>query len=386
MDGTGVGVILDSENNVLYAPRSRLVYRINPEWFDKDSGMLRAKLSGSTYYVTYNRSKNTGLTAVGIFGQEKIVDSVSKVQRISMAIAAAVMLVSLISSFLLTLSFTRPISELSALMGRAQTGDLKVRFENHYSGEVGQLGDSFNNMVDQIEKLVDLVYKDQEEMRSAELKILHEQIKPHFLYNTLDTIRYMAKEHDAPEIVDLVMALSAFFRTSLSQGREYIPLSEEVGMVRNYLEIQKVRYEDLFEYETDFPPELKDEPVLRLILQPLAENALYHGIKESDRESGFIRITAREENADYLLLIVEDDGAGMEQEQMDRLNEAFMHEGAASPDGAFGTWNVNERIRIAYGAECALHFDRREEGGTRAVLRIKRQSTEDPKQILINQE
>ena len=135
-------------------------------------------------------------------------------------------------------SITRPISTLSKLMKKAQTGDMTVRFENHYKGEIGQLGDSFNAMVEKINELLGVVYKEQKNKREAELKILHEQIKPHFLYNTLDTIQWMAKQYHAQDIVDLVLALSGFFRIILSQGKEFITLEHEVLMVMNYLDIQ----------------------------------------------------------------------------------------------------------------------------------------------------
>ena len=152
-------------------------------------------------------------------------------------------------------------------MKKAQTGDMTVRFVNHYKGEIGQLGDSFNAMVEKINELLGVVYKEQKNKREAELKILHEQIKPHFLYNTLDTIQWMAKQYHAQDIVDLVLALSGFFRISLSQGKEFITLEQEVLMVKNYLDIQKVRYEDLFEYKTEIEEGLGNYMVLKICLR-----------------------------------------------------------------------------------------------------------------------
>lgn len=162
-------------------------------------------------------------------------------------------------------------------MKKAQTGDMTVRFVNHYKGEIGQLGDSFNAMVEKINELLGVVYKEQKNKREAELKILHEQIKPHFLYNTLDTIQWMAKQYHALDIVDLVLALSGFFRISLSQGKEFITLEQEVLMVKNYLDIQKVRYEDLFEYKTEIEEGLGNYMVFKTVFSRLLEKLFIMG-------------------------------------------------------------------------------------------------------------
>ena len=269
-------------------------------------------------------------------------------------------------------SITRPISTLSKLMKKAQTGDMTVRFVNHYKGEIGQLGDSFNAMVEKINELLGVVYKEQKNKREAELKILHEQIKPHFLYNTLDTIQWKAKQYHAQDIVDLVLALSGFFRISLSQGKEFITLEQEVLMVKNYLDIQKVRYEDLFEYKTEIEEGLGNYMVLKICLQPLVENALYHGIKESDQDRGTIWIRAFSESEDSIILKVEDDGAGMSQERIDQLNSWLKLKERGEEVKAYGTLNVNDRIKIAYGDEYGLHYEKRTGGGTVAVVRLKR--------------
>lgn len=295
MGQTGFGYIQDSQGKVVYAPQNKIVYRMNPAWFsEKDSGQVRCRIEGQDYNVIYSRSVLTNLTAVGVFDWGKTIEGVAYVKHVSVWSAALVAVLAVIASVIFSASFTRPISNLSRLMKRAQTGDLDVHFDNYYKGEIRQLGDAFNSMVDKIKELLELVYREQKKKREAELKILHEQIKPHFLYNTLDTIQWMAKKYHAQDIVEMVLALSNFFRISLSQGKEYIALSQEIAMVKSYLDIQKFRYEELFEYETQVDERILKCSVMKLCLQPLVENALYHGIKESDREkaisgSGLIR-------------------------------------------------------------------------------------------------
>ena len=231
--------------------------------------------------------------------------------------------------------------------------------------EIAALGQSFNSMIAKIRELLDLVVKQQREKRHAEIRTLQAQIKPHFLYNTLDTIRWMAEEKDAPEIGEMVGALTRLFRISLSRGREIIPLSEEAVHVQSYLYIQKVRYEDKLEYAIDIPESLHNMMVIKLILQPLVENAIYHGIKQK-RGTGHIWVEARRQG-DALRFTVKDDGAGMSQEACDRLNRELSDENAL-PESGYGIFNVNNRIRLSYGNSYGLHYAINELGGITVTM------------------
>ena len=189
MGQTGFGYIQDSQGHVLYAPQNEVVYRMNPNWVaDGESGRVRCRIKGKDYNVIYSHSKYTDLTAVGVFDWGKTIEGISRARTVSKWIAVIIMIFAAGATVIFSASITRPISTLSKLMKKAQTGDMTVRFVNHYKGEIGQLGDSFNAMVEKINELLGVVYKEQKNKREAELKILHEQIKPHFLYNTLDTI------------------------------------------------------------------------------------------------------------------------------------------------------------------------------------------------------
>ncbi|MDC7287658.1 sensor histidine kinase [Blautia schinkii] len=372
MGQTGFGYIQDSRGKVIYAPKNKIVYRMNPEWFtDSDSGQVRCRIGGQMYNVIYSHSSYTDLTAVGVFDWGKTIEGVGQVRKASVLIAVVISVFAIFCSVAFSISFTKPISKLSRLMKRAQTGDLTVHFDNHYKGEIGQLGEAFNSMVDKINELLDLVYREQKDKREAELKILHEQIKPHFLYNTLDTIQWMAKTYHAMDIVEIVLALSNFFRISLSQGKEYITLKQEVAMVKSYLDIQKFRYEDLFEYETEFDERILKCEVLKLSLQPLVENALYHGIKECERERGTIWVKGFLESENVIVLQVEDNGDGMSDEFMEQINMWLDEKERGNDVQAFAILNVNDRIKIAYGEEFGLHYMQRPGGGTIAQIRIK---------------
>lgn len=371
MGQTGFGYIQDDQGKVLYAPKNKIVYRMNPQWFTEESnGQVRCSIGGQMYNVIYSRSSYTDLTAVGVFDWGKTIQGAAQVRKASVLIAVIVAVFAFLCSMIFSVSITKPISNLSKLMKKAQTGNLTVRFDNHYKGEIHQLGDAFNSMVVKIDELLKLVYQEQKDKREAELKILHEQIKPHFLYNTLDTIQWMAKGYHAQDIVDIVLALSSFFRISLSQGKEFISLEQEIAMVKSYLDIQKFRYEELFNYEIEVDPSILKCQVPRLSLQPLIENALYHGIKESECEHGMIWIKAYQEENE-IFLRVEDNGAGMTAERCRQLNAWFSQKEREKDVDAFGSLNVNDRVRMAYGEAYGLSYRLREGGGVIAELKVR---------------
>jgi two-component system sensor histidine kinase YesM len=223
-------------------------------------------------------------------------------------------------------------------------------------------------MIGEIRNLIEEVAEVQRAKREAELQVLQEQIKPHFLYNTLDTIHWMAQEHGAADITAVVAALTKLFRIGLSRGRETIPLAEEIEHVRSYLFIQKVRYEDKFDYRIDVPDDLGPAPVLRLILQPLVENAIYHGLKPK-RGPGLLTVSARREG-EVLILTVDDDGVGMDAGRLEELNLA-LHSGGTRPGEGpgYGVFNGNERLVLSFGRRYGLRFVPLEAGGTRVEVR-----------------
>jgi two-component system sensor histidine kinase YesM len=265
-------------------------------------------------------------------------------------------LVALIASLFFTGSIARPVIELRSLMKEAEEGNLAVRFEGGKEDEIGHLGKSFNTMIEEIQKLIDMVYREQQSKREAELRALHEQIKPHFLYNTLDTIQWMAQEHGAGDIVRVVGALTSLFRIGISRGREMISVREELEHVRSYMIIQKARYEDKFDFSLGVQEKLLPLMVVKLTLQPLVENAIYHGIKER-RGPGAIRIDGLERDG-MLVFRVSDNGVGMSAEKLaDVRSQLITPLGESSQKGGYGVSNVNERIQLSFGTRYGLRFE-----------------------------
>ena len=201
---------------------------------------------------------------------------------------------------------------------------------------------------------------------TEELQLLQEQINPHFLYNTLDTIMWLAIDHQDDKVVEMVAALSGFFRTSLSHGEDKISIREELEHVENYLKIQQLRYGDIMEYSIDVPDEIKKNDIVKITLQPLVENALYHGLKKQ-REKGMIKISSVDDE-NNIFLIVEDNGVGMQPEQVVQINKEMYEDIWVNRTTGFGIANVNRRIKLYYGEEYGLILESEPDIGTKVIV------------------
>ena len=287
-------------------------------------------------------------------------------------ISVAAIVLALFLTMKAAKSVTKPIQKLCRMTQQVAEGDFTVQTKESNTDEIAVLTRSFNDMTQEIGGLVEDIKQQQKNLRIAETKLLQAQINPHFLYNTLDAIVWLAEENRKDEVVSMVTALSDFFRTTLSKGRDFITVREERSHIESYLKIQQFRYQDIMSYEIDMEENMGEFMIPKLTLQPLVENALYHGIKESDQDRGTIWIRAFSESEDSIILKVEDDGAGMSQERIDQLNSWLKLKERGEEVKAYGTLNVNDRIKIAYGDEYGLHYEKRTGGGTVAVVRLKR--------------
>lgn len=247
-------------------------------------------------------------------------------------------------SYYIPLSITRPIRELRDVTKQVAKGDLSVRAKVQAGAEVAALGGSLNTMIDKINELLEQVTKEQIRLRKAEFEILQSQINPHFLYNTLDTIVWLAEAGEQKKVVGMVGSLSEFFRTSLNHGKDIVSVKEELQHVRSYLEIQQIRYQDILEYEICVPEDLEKYRIPKITIQPLVENALYHGIKNK-RGLGKIVISGKMEEY-FFLLQIQDNGIGMREERLEQITGRICRK---VPAENYGLYNVNERIRLNFG-------------------------------------
>ncbi len=273
-------------------------------------------------------------------------------------------------------SVRKPIERLEEVAGRLAEGTMDARLPETDVTELGNLTVQVNTMADRLEEMMDQSAKDARKLRKAELRTLQAQINPHFLYNTLDAIVWKAEAGDKDEVIHLTSALSDFFRISLSSGADWIPISQEKKHIEGYLRIQQTRYRDIMRYEIDIPDEMGEFFILKLLLQPLVENALYHGIKIK-RGGGIIRVTGRKEG-DFLVFSVRDTGSGMTAEQLQELNER-MKKGqptVSEGGGGFGLVNVNLRIRLYYNQAEGLQIESNSDG-TEVSFRVPCRTREE---------
>jgi len=277
---------------------------------------------------------------------------------------------AIISAWAISRSIYRPIQRLHDVTTTITKNDLQALVTRDNVDEITELGMSFNIMIGRIRELLDAKMKEQEDLKKAELRALQAQINPHFLYNTLDTIIWMAEAQKTDQVVEIVSALSSFFRLSLSKGKDWITIGEELERTRSYLTIQKMRYRDILDFRIEADADVLDNTILKLILQPLVENALYHGIKNK-RGGGVIVVRARQKNENEVLLEVEDNGIGLSPERLAQLLAELNDEsGEMKLESGFAMGNVNKRIRLYYGRPYGLSLRSEYNTGTCATLVI----------------
>ena len=302
---------------------------------------------------------------------EKVTDTLNTQIRTFIIICAcliAVLTIGLVMAVMqITTGMLRPIQVLAQAAGRISEGDLDARADVDSRDEIAVLADRFNDMAGNIQTLVVKVREDEQKMRKADLRLLQEQINPHFLYNTLDNIVWLIEGNEPDEAVEMVVTLSEFFRLVLSKGKEFITIRQEEQHISSYLQIQEKRYHDILDYHIYIDPEIYEYQIPKLTLQPLVENALYHGIKYK-RSRGMIEITGTQEG-ENLYLTVADDGVGMNEEELKKLEKEISRPCKETESG-FGLANVNERIRMYFGAEFGMKIWSEKGSGTRITIEI----------------
>ncbi len=338
-------------------------YVKNMERLDMDIRILTELIQEQIQEYIYYETTNLEVLREGIRAD------VDRVIRIMTVVIAAILVGALLLSRKVMAGITGPIGRLCQMTRKAASGDFGVRAQEGGIEELSVLNESFNRMVAQLGDLVEGIKTEQRNLRATELKLLQAQINPHFLYNTLDAIIWLAESGQKEQVVSMVSALSDFFRTTLSKGRDYISVQEEEAHIRSYLQIQQFRYQDILEYDIQIPRELYGYQVLKLTLQPLVENALYHGIKNK-RGLGHILVTGRKEG-ERLFFTVRDDGIGMEEEQLRSVRRIIAGEGTQESDSSgFGLFNVQQRLQLNYGAEYGIRIESVYGSGTRVTVEM----------------
>ncbi len=361
--------IIGSDGEVIYHPKQDLIYggllsEHVEEVLECDSDFLEIKDKEEDKIYVMSKSERTGWTVVGVADTREITKGIGRLQMSYVMVAVLLLGIVMMISNGVAKEIIRPLLRLKESMSRVQSGVLeKVDVPSLPSNEVGSLGSSFNIMIDRIQALMKQNRLEQEEKRKSELRALWAQIRPHFLYNTLDSIIWMAEAKKHEEVVLMTSALARLLHQSISNEKEEVKIKEELAYVKDYLTIQKMRYEDKLEYSIDVDDQIEESMIIKFALQPLVENAIYHGLKYKETKGrvdiqGFIE-------EDNIYISISDDGVGMDEETLEHI---FDEREDDRDHKGIGVANVQRRLQLYYGKDYGITFVSDEGCGTIATV------------------
>ena len=368
----GYAYLISSDGEIIYHPKAQLidsgiVKENNRESAGLKDGNYEEVFDGEKRIVSVKTVGYTGWKIVGVTPLDGMSLNNIKTKLLMVFIIAFVLFIlSIINSYIST-RITDPIKELEKAVNEIEQGNLEVEVRSAGSYEIQHLGTSIQSMARRIRKLMNDIVAEHESKRRSEFDTLQSQINPHFLYNTLDIIVWMIENEKQSEAVKVVTALARFFRISLSKGKSIIPVKDELEHVRNYLMIQHMRYKNKFTYDIEADEDVLELASLKLMLQPLVENAIYHGMEFMDGDGEILVRAWRRE--DDLYMSVSDNGLGMTQEQVEHLFQAADHTSSGRGSG-IGVKNVNERIKLYFGTGYGLEILSEPDEGTTVTAHL----------------
>lgn len=368
----GYAYLISSDGEIIYHPKAQLidsgiVKENNQESAGLKDGNYEEVFDGEKRIVSVKTVGYTGWKIVGVTPLDGMsLNNIKTKLLIVFIIAFVLFILSIINSYIST-RITDPIKELEKAVNEIEQGNLEVEVRSAGSYEIQHLGTSIQSMARRIRKLMNDIVAEHESKRRSEFDTLQSQINPHFLYNTLDIIVWMIENEKQSEAVKVVTALARFFRISLSKGKSIIPVKDELEHVRNYLMIQHMRYKNKFTYDIEADEDVLELASLKLMLQPLVENAIYHGMEFMDGDGEILVRAWRRE--DDLYMSVSDNGLGMTQEQVEHLFQAADHTSSGRGSG-IGVKNVNERIKLYFGTGYGLDIQSEPDEGTTVTAHL----------------
>lgn len=364
--------ILDRNGRIISARNKANLYRDFKEATSisvTDSTQENASFiqgSGSSrMLVSIHRFEPLQWSIVSVIPVDEITVERKEINRLTLRVGVLCLLFGFAASFLLSRSITRPILQLSKTIRAIRTGQLRARSSYQSTDEIGYLSDGFNNLMDRIETLMAENVEEQRTKAEIEFKLLQSQVKPHFLYNTVETIISLVKLNMKKEAIAAAKYMADFYKISLSKGNDIISVREEMQLTESYLQIQQLRYVEYMEFRMDIDEEIMACPIPKLTLQPIVENAIYHGLKRR-AEKGILRITGYRRGAEVRIEIF-DNGTGMEDSKIKGL---LMQAAGSRESVSFGAKSVHNRIRMLYGDQYGLEVDSIVGSYTKVIIRL----------------
>ena len=339
---------------------------IEPGLSGSSVGWHSYKLNGTEYYILSQDSSTVPVTLITMLPKKSLFSEYYLHRNFTLALGIFLLLICIIISSFLAKNMSIRIFRLSSSMKQVQRGKL-IELPPaliHGSDEIGVLTESYQYMIHSMKQMIAREYELGQETKKAELKALQAQINPHFLYNALDLIQWFAEEGMLPQLKDAISSLATFYRLSLSNGKEMISLTDEITHVRSYIRLQELRFPHMFLYEEHIDSVLLGHLIPKTTLQPLIENAILHGIQESDKRPGHLWLCVKKQDAD-IEITIEDDGIGLPDTPEVLLSPDYV---ASRQDHGFGLYNISSRLRLIYGEGYGLQLSSRTPQGT--IVRV----------------
>lgn len=357
-------LVLTPNGQVLFDSDGRYYGQAYP-YMDRIASLQETAMLEEPSYVTTLTQSAAGFTTVGILPKREVAEAYAGLRRLIALISLACIVVAVVVPSLVIVSIAKRTNKIVRLMKKVEGGDLRVRLNDPREDELGQISRSFNEMVEELNRMIDREYKAELRLKQTELAALQARINPHFLYNTLEVIRMRAVSHGAEDVAEMIYSLAALFRNSVRANAE-CRLAEELEICRLYLELFRIRYKDKFAYEIDCDPEIASETVPKMLLQPLVENYIVHGL-EAQRTDNRIAIEAAKEES-FIRIRVWNNGRAIEPDELRRIRASLRLPEA--DEGSFGLRSVNDRLQLVYGSEYGLTIESGPEAGTAVELRF----------------
>ncbi|MNJ33000.1 putative sensor-like histidine kinase [compost metagenome] len=369
----GQALIADELGEPLYGDQSASLealnkIRNNPSIYPAGAGHFEFSDSHEVRHLAvYNTSSQTGWTTIVTIPlsliMEPVKNNTNKLITTSLIIISFALGVATLFSFALT----SPLKNLVRLMRRVQHGHLDVWLNPKYNDEIGMLASQFNIMIIRIKGLLQEVAETEQRKRKADIRALQNQINPHFIYNTLESIRMLAEGSDEPRVAELTYLLGSQMRYGIVDSDELVTVHQELEHVQNYVQLLCIRFPDKFKLELHIPEHLLPIPMIKLAFQPIVENAVFHGLDAKQNE-GLLTITGWQEK-NIAKFSITDNGIGMDETTLNILRKR-LQENEQSNKSGIGLRNVNERLRLYYGEECTLQVDSQPHKGTTVTISI----------------
>jgi two-component system sensor histidine kinase YesM len=353
----GENRIISNENKELLGQKLDDVYNLNGKTMI-DKKYFKSSVNGTNHLFIVMEDEKTDWKYVSKVPLEMIFIGAKSIYTITVLISILCVLISFAFAVVVSSRVTIPINNLISLMNVVEKeGNLDLEFKTDSYDEINKLGSFFNQMLKRLKSSIDKIYEVQKAKRDAELRALVSQINPHFLYNTLSSIIWLANDNKTEQVIQVTNALSKLFRIGISKGKEIIKMSEEIEHVKSYVTIQNIRYKNKFIFIIDIDDSILNYYTLKLVLQPLVENSIYHGVKNMNSR-GIIKVEGKKEQNSIIINVI-DNGDGLTDEQVLNLND-FLEGKTEIEDFGIGIKNVNDRLKLYFGQDYGLSYSKKE--------------------------